>query len=77
VLAYAGATLPLLLMLRTGQLTVTDGVNGQSLAVPIVATLVGCLALMVAVPVCTGLAATLLVRLPLDALPDGHGHHHH
>jgi uncharacterized membrane protein len=77
VLAYAGATLPLLLMLRTGHVTLTDGINGQSLAVPIVATLVGCLALMVAVPVCTGLAATLLVRLPLDALPDGHGHHHH
>jgi hypothetical protein len=51
--------------------------RGQSLAVPIVATLVGCLALMVAVPVWTGLAATLLVRLPLDALPDGHEHHHH
>jgi uncharacterized membrane protein len=77
VLAYAGATLPLLLMLRTGHVTLTDGVNGQSLAVPVVATLVGCLALMVAVPVCTGLAATLLVRLPLDALPDGHEHHHH
>jgi uncharacterized membrane protein len=77
VLAYAGATLPLLLTLRSGLVTAADGVNAQSLAVPIVATLVGCLALMVAVPVCTGLAATLLVRLPLDALPDGHGHHHH
>jgi uncharacterized membrane protein len=77
VLAYAGATLPLLLMFRTGHVTVVDGVTAQSLAVPIVATLVGCLALIVAVPVCTGLAATLLVRLPLDALPDGHGHHHH
>jgi uncharacterized membrane protein len=76
VLAYAGATLPLLLMLRSGSVTFTDGVNAQSVAVPIVGTLVGCLTLMVAVPVCTGLAATLLVRLPPDALPDGHGHHH-
>jgi uncharacterized membrane protein len=77
VLAYAGATLPLLLTLRAGQTTLTDGVNAQSLAVPVVATLVGCLALMAAVPVCTGLAATMLARLPLDVLPDEHAHHHH
>jgi uncharacterized membrane protein len=77
VLAYAGATLPLLLMLRAGQSTTTDLVNGQSLAVPIVATLVGCLALMAAVPVTTGLSSVLLARLPIDALPDDHHHHHH
>jgi uncharacterized membrane protein len=77
VLAYAGATLPLVLWLRSGQTTFGDAINAQSLAVPIVATLVGCLALMVAVPVCTSLAATMLVRLPIDALPDTHGHHHH
>jgi uncharacterized membrane protein len=76
VLAYAGATLPLVLTLRAGQSTVGDAVNAQSLAVPIVATLVGCLALMVAVPVCTSLAATMLVRLPIEVLPDDHGHHH-
>jgi uncharacterized membrane protein len=77
VLAYAGATLPLLLLLRAGQGTTTDLVNGQSLAVPIVATLVGCLALMVAVPVSTGLSSVLLARLPIEALPDDHHHHHH
>jgi uncharacterized membrane protein len=77
VLAYAGATLPLLLLLRAGQSTTTDLVNGQSLAVPIVATLVGCLALMAAVPVSTGLSSILLARLPIEALPDDHHHHHH
>lgn len=77
VLAYAGATLPLLLILRAGQTTTVDAINAQSLAVPVVATLVGCLALMVAVPVSTGLASVLLARLPVEALPDGHGHHHH
>jgi uncharacterized membrane protein len=76
VLAYAGATLPLLLFLRAGQTASVDAVNTQSLAIPIVATLVGCLALIVAVPVATGLSAVLLARLPADALPDGHGHHH-
>jgi len=76
VLAYAGATLPLLLMLKAGQATGTDVINAQTLAVPIVATLVGCLALVAAVPIATGLASLLLARLPLDALPEG-GHHHH
>jgi uncharacterized membrane protein len=77
VLAYAGATLPLLLLLRAGQSTTADMINAQSLAVPVVATLVGCLALMAAVPVSTALSSMLLARLPLDALPDGHQHHHH
>jgi uncharacterized membrane protein len=77
VLAYAGATLPLLLLLRAGQGTTTDLVNSQSLAVPIVATLVGCIALMAAVPVTTGLSSVLLARLPIEALPDDHHHHHH
>jgi uncharacterized membrane protein len=77
VLAYAGATLPLVLTLRAGQTPLGDAINAQSLAVPIVATLVGCLALMVAVPVCTSLASTMLVRLPIAALPDAHSHHHH
>jgi uncharacterized membrane protein len=77
VLAYAGATLPLLLLLRAGQSTTTDLINSQSLAVPIVATLVGCLALMAAVPVSTALSSVLLARLPVEALPDDHHHHHH
>jgi uncharacterized membrane protein len=77
VLAYAGATLPLLLMLRAGQSTTTDLINAQSLAVPIVTTLVGCLALMAAVPISSALAAALLARIPVSALPAGDGHHHH
>jgi uncharacterized membrane protein len=77
VLAYAGASLPVLLMMRAGSTTSVDAVNAQTLAIPIVATLVGCVALMVAVPVSTGLAAGLLARIPVEALPDGHDHHHH
>jgi uncharacterized membrane protein len=76
VLAYSGAVLPLLLVTQMGQVDGLDAVNSQSLAVPIVATIVGCLALIAAVPVTTGLAAMLLSRLPADALPDTHGHHH-
>lgn len=76
VLAYSGAVLPLLLVTQLGQVNGLDAINGQSLAVPIVATIVGCLGLIAAVPVTTGLAAMLLSRLPLDALPDSPGHHH-
>jgi uncharacterized membrane protein len=77
VLAYAGAALPVLLLLRAGQSKSLDAINSQTLAVPVVATLVGCLALMAAVPLSTGLASVLLARLPLDALPAGHHAHHH
>ena len=76
VLAYSGAVLPLLLVMQLGHVSGLDAVNGQSLAVPIVATVVGCLALIAAVPVTTGLAALLLSRIPADALPE-HAHHHH
>ena len=76
VLAYAGAMLPLLLLARSGRIDGLDVLNGQSIAEPVVATIVGCLALLAAVPVTTGLAATLIARLPLEAVPDGHGHHH-
>jgi uncharacterized membrane protein len=77
VLAYSGAVLPLLLVTQMGHVNGLDAVNGQSLAVPIVATIVGCLALIAAVPITTGLAAMLLSRIPADALPEAHGHHHH
>lgn len=77
VLAYAGAALPLLLVLRGGHAATVDAISGQSIAAPVVATIVGCLALIVAVPLTTGLAAMLLSRLPPEALPAHHHHHHH
>jgi uncharacterized membrane protein len=77
VLAYSGAILPLLLVLQLGAVAGVDAVNEQSIAEPIVATIVGCLGLIAAIPVTTGLASILLSRLPLDVLPEGHYHHHH
>ena len=70
------AVLPLLLVTQMGRMNGLDAINGQSLAVPIVATIVGCLALIAAVPITTGLAAMLLSRIPASALPDSHGHQH-
>lgn len=77
VLAYAGATLPLLLVLQSARVGTVDGLNVQDLAEPIVATLVGAMALLVSVPLTTGLAALVVSRLPATALPvAGHAHHH-
>jgi uncharacterized membrane protein len=77
VLAYAGAALPLLLVMRQAQLPAADALDSQAIAEPIVATLVGCVALIAAVPLTTGLAAALIARVPAAALPaGGHGHAH-
>ena len=44
VLAYVGATLPLLLVLRTTGAELTDALNTQDIAEPVIATLVGAMA---------------------------------
>lgn len=76
VLAYAGTALPLLLLLRSSSVGTVDALSSQDVAEPIAATLVGCLALIAAVPLTTALAAFLVVRTPADALGEHHGHAH-
>jgi uncharacterized membrane protein len=77
VLAYVGATLPLLLVLHTTGVGLTDALNTQDIAEPIIATLVGAMALLVSVPLTTALAAALVHRAPAAAMPDtGHSHQH-
>jgi uncharacterized membrane protein len=77
VLAYVGATLPLLLVLRTTGVALPDALNTQDIAEPVIATLVGAMALLVSVPLTTALAAALVHRAPAGALPDtGRPHHH-
>ncbi len=54
-----------------------DAVNTQDVAEPIIATLVGSIGLIAAVPLTTGLAALLAAQVPATALPDAqHGHAH-
>lgn len=77
VLAYAGATLPLLLVLEAGGASTADTVNQTDIAEPILATIIGCAGLIAAVPLATGLAAALIARIPVAALPDDHHGHHH
>jgi uncharacterized membrane protein len=77
VLVYVGATLPLLLVLQSTGVSATDALNAQDVAEPIVATLVGAMALLLCVPLTTALAAALVSHMPPDALPDSHAGHHH
>jgi uncharacterized membrane protein len=77
VLVYVGATLPLLLVLHTAHVGFTDALNAQDVAEPIVATLVGAMALLVSVPLTTALATVLVSRVPADTMPDAHHGHAH
>ena len=76
VLAYAGATLPLLLVLNATHTTLTDSLNYQDTAEPIIATVIGCAGLIAAVPFTTLLAALLISRVPIESLPESHTHTH-
>jgi uncharacterized membrane protein len=63
VLAYAGASLPVLLIFSLGGTSFTDAVNTEAVAAQVVATLVGSIGLIAAVPVTTALAALLATNL--------------
>ncbi|MGA7704076.1 MAG: YibE/F family protein [Solirubrobacteraceae bacterium] len=76
VLAYAGASLPLLLITHSTGVGFTDALSTQEIAQPVIATLVGCIALVCAVPLTTGLAALLVARVPARALESVHAHVH-
>jgi uncharacterized membrane protein len=77
VLAYAGASLPVLIVFSLADTSVTDAITTEAVASEIVATLVGSIGLIAAVPLATGLAAALTVRVPPEALPDAHHDHGH
>jgi uncharacterized membrane protein len=58
-LAYAGASLPLLVFLAVGNQPTTLLINGESISIEIVRTLVGSLGIVAAVPLTTLIAAWL------------------
>ncbi len=77
VLAYVGASLPILLIFSVSDAAVSDAVNAEAVAAQIVGVLVGSIGLIAAVPITTALAAMLAVRLPESALgPDAITHAH-
>jgi len=76
VLAYAGASLPVLLIFSLGDVSFSDAVNNEAVAEEIVAMLVGSMGLIAAVPLTTALAALLATRLDPRELPEEHAHVH-
>jgi uncharacterized membrane protein len=70
-LAYAGASLALLVLFSTSGLATSEILNSEVLAEEIVKTVVGSLGLIAAVPFTTALAAAIAVRRPDDAPPLG------
>jgi uncharacterized membrane protein len=76
VLAYTGAALPVLLIFSLGGTSFSSALSGEVVAAPVVATLVGSIGLIAAVPVTTALAALLALQLPERRLRDEHVHVH-
>lgn len=68
VLAYVGASLPLLLLYTQGDLALGQVVNGEIIAVEVVRTLVGSIGLVASVPITTLLAAVVVSR-SVDGAP--------
>jgi len=62
VLAYAGASLPLLLLFTLASRPVGDIVTGELIAEEIIRTLVGSIGLVASVPITTGLAAVVAAK---------------
>jgi uncharacterized membrane protein len=73
VLAYLGASLPLLLLFAlSGESTLTI-LNGEIVAVEVVRALVGSIGIVAAVPITTVVAAWLIVRVgPAEVADDAH-----
>jgi uncharacterized membrane protein len=77
VLAYVGASLPVLLIFSSADLGLRDALELEVVATEVVATLVGSIGLIAAVPVTTALAAGLALGQPAERLPAGaQGHAH-
>ncbi|MBI1843663.1 MAG: YibE/F family protein [Actinobacteria bacterium] len=78
VLAYAGASLPLLLLFTQAGRRLTDVAVSEVVAIEILRTLVGSIGLVAAVPITTALAAWVVTRrsetaqAPVAALATGH-----
>jgi uncharacterized membrane protein len=76
VLAYVGASLPVLLIFSFGGTSFTDAINNEAVAEQVVAMLVGSIGLIAAVPITTALAALLATRVRILADAPAHVHAH-
>jgi len=74
VLAYVGAALPTVLLFSVVGMSAGDALNTESIAQDVVATLVGSIGLIAAVPVTTALAALFAIRLEAQRAEPAHRH---
>ena len=72
LLAYAGASIPLLLLFALSQQSLGVVANSEVVAVEIVRTLVGSIGLVAAVPITTWMAARTVVDIDPEELTGGH-----
>jgi uncharacterized membrane protein len=77
VFAYAGASLPILLIFTIGGSSFTDAINGEAVAVQVIATLVGSIGLIASMPITTALAALLAPRMSDRQVSHAHAHPGH
>src|SRR5215218_6960828 len=78
VLAYVGAALPTVLLFSVAGMSFGDALNTESIAQDVVATLVGSIGLIAAVPITTAFAAAFAIRLSSDDVQSaGEAHHAH
>jgi uncharacterized membrane protein len=75
-LAYAGAALPVLLIFNLSGTSFSNAINNEAVAAEVVATLVGSIGLIAAVPVTTVIAALLATRSGVSGQPAPHLHAH-
>lgn len=76
VLAYVGASLPVLLIFSVGDVAFADAINREAVAQQVIGTLVGSVGLIAAVPLTTGIAALLAARGHLAPDEGLHTHAH-
>ena len=77
LLAYAGASMPLLLLFAASDQPLGVVANSEVVAVEIVRTLCGSIGLVAAVPITTLMAAVLVSNGPSDLHEDHADHEHH
>ena len=76
VLAYAGASLPVLLIFASGALPIDQALSLEIVSEQVVATLVGSIGLIAAVPFTTAIAALLALNVSREQLDDAAAHAH-
>lgn len=77
VLAYAGSSLPLLLLFSVANRSLTDVLTGESVAIEIARSAVGGIALALSVPLTTAIAAALAKPSESGSAPTGQADNRH